>query len=142
MASVKAVFLLQANEDVTQIVKVMYTDTAKWNWLTSNLVHFCTSEKSLCQFCANSISCATFCDGFYIASAGTVCKMTCRCWFHTVHITCIYYSTYIQYDSFYSSFWLGYCLYSIVGSVLIFVTRKTNSEELANNLKQRDFKSE
>lgn len=58
-----------ANEDVTQIVKVMYTDTAKWNWLTSNLVHFCT-----------------------------------------------------------------------MGSVLIFVTRKTNSEELANNLKQRDFK--
>jgi len=29
--------------------------------------------------------------------------------------------------------------FAAVGSVLIFVTRKTNSEELANNLKQRDF---
>ena len=27
-----------------------------------------------------------------------------------------------------------------VGSVLIFVTRKTNSEELANNLQLKDFK--
>jgi uncharacterized membrane protein len=29
-----------------------------------------------------------------------------------------------------------------VGSVLIFVTRKLNSEELATNLKSRDFKGE
>ena len=35
-----------------------------------------------------------------------------------------------------------YLVFSIfsVGSVLIFVTRKANSEELASNLRQRDFK--
>ena len=58
----------EANEDIAQIVKVMYTDVAKWNWLTNNLVQFTT-----------------------------------------------------------------------LGSVLIFVTRKLNSEELAENLKKRDF---
>lgn len=30
----------------------------------------------------------------------------------------------------------------LVGSVLIFVTRKANAEELATNLRARDFKSE
>jgi ATP-dependent RNA helicase DDX42 len=58
----------EANEDVTQIVKVMYTDQAKWTWLLSNLVQFTT-----------------------------------------------------------------------VGSVLIFVTRKANCEEVANNLRHNDF---
>ncbi|ESO02986.1 hypothetical protein HELRODRAFT_132273, partial [Helobdella robusta] len=59
----------EANEDVDQIVRVIYNDSEKWSWLTSNLV-----------------------------------KLTSY------------------------------------GSVLIFVTRKANCEELATNLKSRDFK--
>ena len=58
----------EANEDVLQIVKVMYTDPAKWHWLTANLVQFASH-----------------------------------------------------------------------GSVLIFVTRKANCDELSKNLKLRDF---
>jgi ATP-dependent RNA helicase DDX42 len=58
----------EANEDITQIVKIMANDAMKFNWLLSNIVQFTT-----------------------------------------------------------------------VGSVLIFVTRKINSEELANNLRHNDF---
>lgn len=35
---------VQANEDITQIVKVMYSDNAKWTWLMSNLVQFTTGQ--------------------------------------------------------------------------------------------------
>ena len=58
----------EANQDVTQIVKVMSSGPSKWNWLIAHLVNF-TSQ----------------------------------------------------------------------GTVLIFVTKKLNAEELANNLKTRDF---
>lgn len=38
-------FLFQANEDVTQIVKIFNDGAKKWQWLTSNIVRF-TSGKS------------------------------------------------------------------------------------------------
>lgn len=59
----------EANEDVTQIVKVLANQPAKWNWVTARMVGFVTD-----------------------------------------------------------------------GSVLVFVTRKANSEEIAENLRARDFK--
>jgi len=44
---VSLLIVCQANEDVTQIVKVLSNEPLKWSWLSSNLVQFTTGISAL-----------------------------------------------------------------------------------------------
>lgn len=57
-------FITQANEDVTQIVKVVPPGPAKWTWLTSRLVQLTTGTVlyGLISLSENGSSCGFLCS--------------------------------------------------------------------------------